>query len=237
MNVISVGIDVGKRSFRACLKDEGGRILDELSLPNDSLGAQRLIEMLKGKEARAVIEATGNHWVRLYDALEAEGVRTILANPVKTRLIAEARIKTDKLDARILSDLLRGSLVAESYVPSRKEREWRSLVRHRAALVRMGVDLKNRIQALLDKYEMRPSFSDLFGKAGGEWLEGLRLGNPVDQLILDANLRLLKSLEGEIDATTKAIASIAMEEDAVRLLMTHACPASTSTRQFSSWPR
>jgi hypothetical protein len=32
--------------------------MDELSLPNDSLGAQRLIEMLKGKEARAVIEAT-----------------------------------------------------------------------------------------------------------------------------------------------------------------------------------
>ncbi|MEM3693031.1 MAG: IS110 family transposase [Candidatus Bathyarchaeia archaeon] len=217
--MISVGIDVGKHSFQACLKDDAGRILGELSLPNDSLGIQGLIEALKTREAKAVLEATGNQWIRLYDALEAEGVRTVLANPVKTRLIAEARIKTDRLDARILADLLRGNLVAESYVPSKKERDWRSLVRHRASLVRMGVDLKNRIHALLDKYELKPSFSDLFGKAGIEWLESLRL-SPFDQIILETNLRLLKSLREAIDSVDKEIASIALEEDAVRLLMT-----------------
>ncbi|MEM2904270.1 MAG: transposase [Candidatus Bathyarchaeia archaeon] len=51
--VISVGIDVGKRSFQACLKDGAGSILDEFSLPNDSLGARRLLEALKDREARA----------------------------------------------------------------------------------------------------------------------------------------------------------------------------------------
>jgi hypothetical protein len=39
----------------------------------------------------------------MYDALEHYGINILLANPLKTRAIAEARIKYDKLDASILS--------------------------------------------------------------------------------------------------------------------------------------
>ena len=50
------------------------------------------------------------HW--LFEILERDAPRRIvLANPFKTRIIAEAQIKTDKVDARILADLLRGKLV------------------------------------------------------------------------------------------------------------------------------
>ncbi len=151
--------------------------------------------------------------------MEEHGIDCVLANPVKTRLIAEARIKTDRLDARILADLLRGNLVAESYVPTCRERDWRSLVRYRTSLVRMGVDVKNRIQALLDKYEFNHGYSDLFGKEGLFWLESLRL-QPVDQAILDSDLKLLKSLREQVEKITLEIASIAVDEEQVRLLMT-----------------
>ena len=43
-----------------------------------------------------------------------------LSNPFKTRAIAGARIKTDKLDARTLAQLLRADLVAECYVPEKE---------------------------------------------------------------------------------------------------------------------
>jgi hypothetical protein len=66
----------------------------------------------------------------------------------------------------VLADQLRGVLVAESYVPSK--REWRVLVRHRASLVRTSTDVKNRVQSLLDKYELKHGLSDLFGKRGME---------------------------------------------------------------------
>lgn len=217
--MISVGIDVGKRGFQACLKDERGTVLQELRLENNLSGACQLVDALGGASARAVIEATGNHWVKLHDHLEEHGVDCLLANPVKTRLIAEARIKTDRLDARILADLLRGNLVAESYAPSKKERDWRGLVRHRASLVRMGTEVKNRVHALLDKYDLKPEYSDLFGKGGLRWLEGLRL-EPVDQVILDTNLKLLKSLDEQTAAVTREIASVAVDEGRVRLLMT-----------------
>ena len=96
----------------------------------------------------------------------------MLTNPLKTRAIAEARIKTDKLDASTLADLLRAGLVAECYVPPREVRDRRALLRYRASLVRTRTMVKNRVHALLDKYEMNHGFSDLFSVRGRRWLEG-----------------------------------------------------------------
>ncbi|MGA9155093.1 MAG: hypothetical protein WBZ36_31305 [Candidatus Nitrosopolaris sp.] len=61
--------------------------------------------------------------IRIHDTLEENGIDTILVNPYKTKIIAEAKIKSDKLDARILADLLRTDLVYESYVPTKEFRE------------------------------------------------------------------------------------------------------------------
>jgi transposase len=58
--------------------------------------------------------------LRSYEALEKEQIPVTLSNPLKTRAIAEARIKTDKIDTRMLAHLLRANLVAESYVPTSK---------------------------------------------------------------------------------------------------------------------
>ena len=121
---------------------------------------------------RVVMESTGNLWVNLYDALEESGISVVLANPLKMKAIASAKIKNDKVDARILAYLLRGDLVAESYVPPREVGDLRSLVRHRARLVRMRVAVKNRVHALLDRYGFKHGFSDLFGRSGLEWLRG-----------------------------------------------------------------
>ena len=44
-------------------------------------------------------------WIRIHDTLEENGIDTILTNPYKTKIIAEAKIKSDKLDAKILADL------------------------------------------------------------------------------------------------------------------------------------
>jgi hypothetical protein len=56
-----------------------------------------------------------------------------LANPLQTKAIAQARIKTDKLSARILAHLLRANLIPECYIPTREVRERRSLLRYARA--------------------------------------------------------------------------------------------------------
>jgi transposase len=219
--MINVGIDVHKKRCQACLKDEKGKLVEELSIPNTTEGAEQLARMLTTYgEAKIVLESTGNLWIRLYDTLNqhAPTFKVILANPNKTRIIAEAKIKNDRMDARVLADLVRADLVAESYVPTKDIREQRALLRQRRSLVEDTVAVKNRIHNLLDKYDLRPQYSDLFGKQGREWLRNLQLP-PIERTILDVNLKQLQSLEESIHAITVKIAQEAIGRPDVKLLM------------------
>jgi hypothetical protein len=47
----------------------------------------------------------------------------VLANAFKARIIAEAQVKTDKIDARILAQLLRAGLVSTVHMPCKCTRE------------------------------------------------------------------------------------------------------------------
>ncbi|TDA68352.1 MAG: hypothetical protein D9V47_08830 [Clostridia bacterium] len=66
--------------------------------------------------------------------------------------MAEARIKTDKVDAEILARLLAADFVCACWVASKEERELRTLLHHRAALKKQIVGVKNRIHAVLARH-------------------------------------------------------------------------------------
>jgi hypothetical protein len=132
-------------------------------------------------------------WMKIHDMLEENEIDTKLANPYKTRIIAtEAKIKSDKLDARILSDLLRTDLIYESYVPNKEDRDRRSLVRHRITLSRTKTKLMvNKVHSILfDKYDYQTNLTDIFNsKSGIEWLRSLSSQvTPVDRIILDSSI-------------------------------------------------
>ncbi|MGD0422890.1 MAG: IS110 family transposase [Candidatus Bathyarchaeia archaeon] len=218
--MIYVGIDVHKHKCHSALMNENGTILDELTFQNTTQGLSELIQRIQPLgEAKAVLESTGNLWIKTYDALEAATIQTTLSNPLKTGAIAEARIKTDKIDARTLAHLLRTNLVAASYVPNKETRMRRSLLRHRANLVKTRTEIKNRIHSLLDKYDLKSEFSDIFGKQGLEWLRGLQLPT-IDKTILNSDLALLDSLETQIQNMNIEIAKLACNQEDAKLLMT-----------------
>ncbi|HUK51619.1 MAG TPA: IS110 family transposase [Terriglobales bacterium] len=218
---IYVGIDVHKHYCQAALMSEQGRVTHELRFDNNSTGATNLINLAKSVDPhiKAVVEPSANFWIRIYDQLESEGMDVKLSNPLRTKAIAEARIKTDRIDAKTLAYLLRGDLVAESYVPTRKNRERRALIRHRTSLIQMRVDIKNRIHALLDKHELSHNYTDLFGKQSLEWLHSLQLPT-TDQQILQSSLRIVETLSEQIRDMDIQIAKDATSEEKAKLLMT-----------------
>ncbi len=116
---------------------------------------------------KAPIESTGNLWINMYEALEHYGINISLANPLKTRAMAQARIKYDKLDASILADLAGADLISKCYVPIR---EIRTLIRHRIDLARRITQLKNKVHTTLDKHTLKYD-GDLFIHKGFEWLD------------------------------------------------------------------
>ena len=140
-----VGLDVHKRYLQAAVVDNEGTILKEARVPNDIKEIERFFADIE--DAKIAIESS-SAWYHIYELL-SKRYRVVLSNPVKTKAIASAKVKTDRIDALTLADLLRGGYIAESYVPSRRVMDLREMVRHRAGLVRIRTSLKNKIHAHL----------------------------------------------------------------------------------------
>jgi transposase len=150
-----------------------------------------------------VLEASIN-WYHLYDLLEGLGVPVTLAHPLRTRAIAEAKVKTDKIDSATLAQLLRADLVPAAYIPPREIRDLRELLRYRAALVRLQTTVKNRVHAILLKHGYQAPVRDAFGVRGRAWLATLTL-RPVYQQALHGYLQILDVVRDQIDAASEAI--------------------------------
>ena len=65
-----------------------------------------------------------------------------LAHPVYVKPFAKKHVKTDKVDARVLAQLLRMNYLPESYVPGKEIRDQRVMIRHHASLVRLRTSIK-----------------------------------------------------------------------------------------------
>ena len=77
------------------------------------------------------------------------GYEVVLSNPAQTKAIASSKKKTDKVDAHILADLLRGGYITESHVPDKEVIESRQLVRFRHDKVEQRTQCKNVIHGIL----------------------------------------------------------------------------------------
>jgi transposase len=208
-----VAVDIAKKNCMLCAENEFGTVDESFHYPNTTADATSVAKRLASKygECEGVVESTGNMWQKTYEAFESCGIKMKLANPLKTRLIAEARIKTDKLDSKILADLLRGDLIAECYVPSKEIRLQRTLLGHRATISREQNRIENRIHALLNKYDLScPYESRMFGVHGMAWLHSLKLDG-YDQRVFESLVRQLEFLKEEEARTNAEIASDAIQ--------------------------
>jgi transposase len=216
-----VGIDVHKKMCQAAILDEDGTLLDEIRFANDP----EEIEEFSGKlttlhdEVRAVVESTGNLWIQIHDRLEEHGFDVALSNPAKTRLIAEAKVKTDKVDARTLAALLRADMLPTCYVPGEELRSRRELLRHRLNLVKNRTEVKNRVHGLLDKHGLRMPGTTAFSKGNIAWLREQNFGF-MDDAIVRSDLAVLEAVDGQVTIIEGKIAALAAEDKRVRLLMT-----------------
>ena len=204
-----VGIDIHKRYSVLVAQDERGRKLREARIEgNSASGFVQFFQSLEGP-SKAVLEACWN-WGLTHDLLEEidEVEEVVLAHPLKTRLIADAQIKTDRLDALGLGTLLRGNLVARAHIPRKETRARKNLLRQRLYWSGLRTMLRNRIHALLDRQRglELPVCSDLFGAKGLGFLRKLELPEP-DGTLLAEQLALHDLIATQMRAQEKRIAA------------------------------
>jgi transposase len=216
--MMHVGVDVHKRFSQVVTTDDAGRVLKRARLQHDNKPAiARFFAPLAG-QAVVTMEATRN-WYWLYELLESLGLDVKLANSRKVRLIAEARLKNDTIDATVLAQLERTDFLPTAYIPPRPIRDQRELLRYRITLVYLRTGLKNRIHALLDKLGINHHFSDLFCPRGKRFLATLEL-RPLYRLALANYLALIEDIEGRITAATQEIKQLLAPDPRAELLMT-----------------
>jgi len=215
-----VGIDYHKKYSHVTAIDEEGRVICSQRLNNKPEPFEEFFDRLGGP-SETVLEASRT-WGVMYDLLEAiDEVGSVqLAHSQKVRAIAEAKIKTDRIDSHILAQLLRADLIPAAYIPGKETRSYKEMIRQRVFLVRMRTRLKNRIHVLLDRLHIPlPSVTDIFGKRGTEYLRKLNLSG-VDGEILREDLDLLELFNRLIKEAEKEIASLMGEDPRVKLLKT-----------------
>jgi transposase len=144
---IFVGLDVHRKSIVATVLDGMGNTIDSSQLGSSD---NELVQYLDGLEGtkRVILEAC-SVWEHVYDAAESTGASMTLAHPSKTRLIAEASLKSDKVDSRALAELLRVNAVPKAYAPEKPVRALRQLVRDRQYYKHAEGGVKNHVYSIL----------------------------------------------------------------------------------------
>ena len=150
-----LGIDWAYRRAAWCARSDSGAISGEGVVPADEDGLIKLV-LAHGTDVKACVEMmSGAVWVR--DRLAAAGWEVQLAHARKVRDVAPLACKTDKVDARVLSELCRRDLVPVLWIPPLEDRALRERLRRRMHLVRLRASAMNRIFGLLTQWGLRLS--------------------------------------------------------------------------------
>lgn len=212
------GLDIHKRVVEAIVLDDSGAVLHRERFACTRAELERFARDRMGPTCRVALEATSNTWpiVGILQPLVAD---VVVSNPMRTRAIAEAKVKTDRVDAMVLAQLLRADYLPQVWKPDTLTQSVRRLCTRRASLVGDRTRIKNRIHAVLHQRLLAPPVDNLFSKAGLAWLRSLEL-DADGRAALDSELRLLVDVEREIDSAAQELVVRGYQDPRVKLLMT-----------------
>jgi transposase len=145
-----IGVDLHKKSITVCVMDQNRKVLARKTI--DCKETNEIVEFFrKFRPFHVVVEATASYpwFVKLVEPLAD---RVVLGNPKKLRVIAESTKKTDRLDAQILAEFLALGMIPESYQPTPRQREHRTLIRHRQFLQSRITSVRSKIRHILSNY-------------------------------------------------------------------------------------
>jgi transposase len=210
----TVALDVHKRFAEVAVHEQGevrrlGRI--------ETRELRAFAESLRPDD-HVVLESTSMTWA-IAELLARHAGRVTVSNPLRTKAIASAKVKTDKVDARVLAQLAAADFLPEVWAPDEQTRALRRRVSHRASLVRQRTRLRNQVHAVLARNLVELPVTDLFGQQGRRLLGEVALPAQEREQI-ESNLRLHDALEGELAAVDGQLAQRALADPEVRRLMT-----------------
>jgi transposase len=218
-----MGIDHHKQYSHITVMDEKGSITKADCVLNKRRKVENFLFDIRNEKLEAVIES-GHSSYTMVDLLEDLGVKVKIAHPLQVKAIAQAKIKTDKRDSKILAHLLRSDLIPEVWRRSSSNRQAQRVLRHRTSYVKMQTRIKNQIRVLLSKQneeirEMVEGGRALFSNSGMEGFRKLKLPGK-DKDILEALIRSLEHIRAEIKQSDALVKKLYSESQQAQLIIT-----------------
>jgi transposase len=201
------GIDLAKRESQVAVLDADG-----VQIETKRFATTRESFLLIAAELRegdtAALEVTTNSTSIARLLRGNSRARVIVSNPIKTKTIAQAKIKTDKIDARVLAELARVGYLPEVWLPDEDTEALRQFITDRVSLVRRRTECKNTIHSVLHRNMVHQERSDLFGTGGRRWLENIVKGEGIKTPVPELDRMRIGSLLNEIDRIDALVADL-----------------------------
>lgn len=170
------GIDLGKRKSHIRIITDKREVVEDLKVTNDPKEFERIFRKYKGAIEVSCEASSNAFWVA--DILEPLVRKVHVGDTKKIRWIAEARIKTDRLDAGILAELLRADLFPTIHIPPRRTRDLREMVRGLIRMRRLGRRCRNQVHGLLGRQGVAYQRKDMAEAKLGDFVREVELCRP-----------------------------------------------------------
>jgi transposase len=213
-----IGLDLHKKVLVVCALDQRGKVLLRESV---ECRREALIAFAKSKLCKTdqlAVEATTSTWA-VADLLRPFVAAVMVGNPLQIKAIAQAKVKTDKIDAQVLANLIRCEYLPTVWTPDEMTQRLRQLTTLRCGVIADRTRLKNRVQSLLAQLLVVPPVKVLFSQAGLKWLRTVELPAEVKSAV-DLYLRLYESIDLELRKIDDQLMAMAYDDGRAKLLMT-----------------
>ncbi len=207
-NTIFVGLDVHKETIAVAYAKGNSRGVESLGIiMNESMAITKLVKKLEAKGATLLFcYEAGPCGYGLQRQISSLGHTCVVVAPGLVPSKPGDRIKTDRRDAEKLARHFRNGDLTPVWVPDIDHEAMRDLVRARHSAKE---DLHRNRQRLL-KFLLRlgvrsPEGARNWGAKHKQWLQGLKLDNEIQQMVLTEHLNAIRECEGRVERFEKEI--------------------------------
>ena len=214
------GMDIASKSSYLYVTTQSGRKLMSGEVDTAREAFEHRLQRYVKDGLTIAIEA-GNQTAWIYDTLVAMGAKVIVVNPTKVKLIAESRRKTDKIDAKILCELLRiNALPHPVHMPGKPARKLRGLLVARRQLISARTKLCNVVRGMVRQEGTLLPARALSTLTGWKDLLGKGFGQPHLAVIVTAYFDTFKALTTSIHGLDRELAACERQDPRAARLQT-----------------
>jgi len=204
-----IGMDVHKATIAVAVAEAGGgevRYVGEIENTPDAI-AKLVRQLRKGDAQLTFCYEAGPCGYGLHRQLTDLGWDCQVVAPSLIPKKAGDRVKTDRRDSMMLARLHRAGELTAVWVPDDAQEGLRDLTRAREDMKHLQRQAKQRLTAFLLRYGKPYAGKSNWTQAHYRWLEEMKFGQPVQQIVFQEYVDAVKMLNKRIDGLDQQLES------------------------------